>query len=124
MVGERLEPTARGLGEALDRSEIDAQVDLRRHLVDVLTSRARSSDSVHGQRARRHPYQIGHDDCLGHASIVATTAAPARVLDDVPPPGSGSYRGTHDLPSREFARPRARPDNPTRWLWPSGGGSR
>src|SRR5262245_9509146 len=107
MVGEGLEPAARGLPKALDLSEIDAQVDLRRHLVDVLTSRARSTDGAHGQRARGHAYQVGHDDCLGHASIVATTAAPARVLDDASPPGGGSVRG-HARPAAASICPATR----------------
>src|SRR5262245_20053802 len=93
MVGEGLEPAARGRGEPLDRSEVDAQVDLRRHLVDVLTSWARSTDGAHGLRVGGNSYEVSHDDRLGHASIVATTAALARVLDDAPPPGGGSVRG-------------------------------
>src|SRR5439155_21535174 len=61
------QPGAGGVGQALDRLEIDAQIDLGRDFVDVLAARSRGAHGVDGQRRRRDAHRLRHDDRFAHA---------------------------------------------------------
>src|SRR5437762_3498109 len=61
------QPGAGGVGQALDRREIDAQIDLGRDLVHVLAARSRGAHGVDGQRRRRDAHRLRHDDRFAHA---------------------------------------------------------
>src|SRR5881296_225987 len=64
--GERVQARPRAVTQPLDGVEIDAQVDLRGDLVDVLAAGTRRSNGAHGQRASRHAHGFGHHDRLAH----------------------------------------------------------
>src|SRR5262249_18095045 len=86
MPAERDEPRAGGVREPLDRVEIDAHVDLRRHLVHVLAARPRGAHGADVQSPVGHADGAGDDDLAAHTLIVSCARSTT-----IPPPGGPLY---------------------------------
>ena len=69
---QSLEASARAVGQALHRAEVDAQVDLGGDLVHVLAPRPRGPHRLHGHRRRGDTHGGRHDDGVAH--VAAATA--------------------------------------------------